>query len=311
MRWALLAAGYAAAFASLAWTLTDQVTPLSAAMSKGVLTGIWMRGHYLCARPLESSEITRMEAYDATGRLEQHVDLRIPGATILATAPRRFARAADGTWAVSGVAYDNDNRSAGFLAILKDDGRKQTLVQTSPYVATAVTIATDGTIWTAGSEDFDRHTVARNYNIIRRFDQNGTSIGEEIPRDSIDSRADPASINQLLASRSVVGWYSRSASIYLEFSLKGRVLTRTPVVLPPDDRPGVPRVATAALCNNGELWVSYWESGKQWLLDPKGSSARKEIMKEPSYLYGCDEQLGLGFQVYATHSIRWIAPAGR
>jgi len=139
-------------------------------MAKGSLMGIWMHGVFLSVRPVEENGLLQLEAYEVSGNLKQQINLKIPDAQIIATGPRRFARDVNGMWAVSGVAYSSDMRSASFLAILAPDGKNQVVIRTSPYVATTVTISTDGTIWTAGSEMLDGQQGDPTSDIVRRFD---------------------------------------------------------------------------------------------------------------------------------------------
>jgi hypothetical protein len=286
-------------------------TKLGSAMSKGTLMGVWMNGSYLCVKLGNSNKSITLEAYNELGKLEQQIDLKIPDGETLATAPRRFARGTDGTWAVSGVVFSKDSRSADFLAILSSDGNHQVVVRTSPYLATAVTVADDGAIWTAGSEKPDGLKTPLGYDIIRRFDKGGKFLSSAIARASITSRSDPANIGQLLTSKGRVGWFSRTAGLYIEFSLDGSETARFPITLPDDERPGFPRVATAALCSGGGLWISYTADGKQWAIEGVAvgrEGLKKIVMDQPSYMYGCDDKLGLGFQMYGTQSIHWVSP---
>jgi hypothetical protein len=137
------------------------------------------------------------------------------------------ARRQDGVIAIVGSA-DFPERHASFLAIVSPDGSSQKFVQLSPCLPHSVTVARDGTIWVAGSYREGNEPVDHEQYQIRRYDQSGTLLDSFITWGSMETmgRNGPATGSVLMATNDRVGWYSKHAPTYMEFSLDQKVITR-------------------------------------------------------------------------------------
>jgi hypothetical protein len=190
--------------------------------------------------------------------------VKIPGARRINIYQNMFSRGPDGFIAVSGSAYQDDNTASAFVGLISPDGLNQNIIRTSPYAAHQVTIDSDGKIWTSGREIINGRAVARNYDVIRRFDINGNVIGSSLPLAEVPTpdRLHPTGGAYLLSSKDRVGWYSSRAGRYIEFSLDGTKIGDYPTL--PDFSKGSPQagistLSGACLCDDGTVFISAYD----------------------------------------------------
>lgn len=183
----------------------------------GQPVGNWSGGSLVLVSDARSSAPV-FRAFDRNGQQIGELTFTLPGASLINIYSGVFARGFDGSFAISGSAYTADSRGTAFLAWVSAGGRRQTVIRTPPFIADAVTMAHDGTIWAAGFEHGKMHSG--DYDVIRRFDRSGKLIGSAIPRSSlpvVDHKrfVEPAVYSYLASSRDRVGWYSEAAGIYI------------------------------------------------------------------------------------------------
>ena len=204
-------------------------------------------------RALLGMEINKVDepvivGVDQDGRTER-IGFSIPGAGLIGILG--LAGAGDGTIAAVGVAYDQDGQPASFLARIPPDRSRKLLVQLGLYVADAVTIAADGTMWTVGVVGGDKDVT--EYNVLKRFDASGMVLATKAVRAQGTGRRgrDATETSLLRSSKDRVGWLT-NANEYIEFGLDGNELGRYP---PPPGPPPTVFTTTFALSENNTVIV--------------------------------------------------------
>jgi hypothetical protein len=244
---------------------------------------VW-KGNSLVVIENASSRAPIVHCYDGSGQEIQQATLEILGASLI-NVYNGFARSADGYLAVSGSAYADNNVGTVFLMLISPVG-PQVVIRTSPYAARAVTFAPDGTVWTAG-EVVNGPEAKQDYNIIRRFDRNGNLLGGALPRSTLPGGGlHPSSGSYIMASKDRIGWYSRVAGQYIEFSLDGKEIARYPHQ--------ISSTAGAALCDDNSVWVGVQAKDNQgrmsWAISSldRNNATWSEVKQSiPTHLYGC------------------------
>jgi hypothetical protein len=127
-----------------------------------------------------------------------------------------------GEIALIGSAYTSDSRGTTFIARISADRQHQTVTRVWPYCPMAVTLASDGTIWTIGHLKDDENTTIRAYNVLRRFDASGRMLGST--NLSLAERTTQG-LSHLRSSPDRVGWLTHGLE-YIEFSLDGNEIGR-------------------------------------------------------------------------------------
>lgn len=245
--------------ASLAQTASsDLLTPAGSTtvpfrFGSGTL-GIWSGGALAVVQDRFSRAPT-FRIFDRTGReISRHL-FTIPEAAHINS--YAFAHGWDGTLVVGGTAFTSDGRGTNFLAWVSPDRSEQTIIRTSPFVVSAVTVAADGTIWVAGHRKRISAAEPWDYTqpLLRRYDRTGKLLGTSVPWSSLEAPAartlPPDNLSQLVSSADRVGWYSPRLRTYLEFSLDGTLL-RT-VKGPQHDQKDI---VSLGLCDDGSLFLS-------------------------------------------------------
>lgn len=256
--------------------------------------GNWSGGALLQVEASRSASPV-LRAFDRRGREISKVTLTIPDASSINVYSGRFARGFDGSVAVAGSAYTKNSRGMSFIAWVSPDSARQTVIRVSPFVAHALTIAADGSIWAAGFDN-DRAYRADSH-VIRRFDRTGRLIGSATPRSTLKITdaarfTDPTQYSYLASSKDRVGWFSEAAGVYIAFSLNGDELSR--VTVPPASSG---HVHGLALCDDGRAFtgIDIYESPRKktgWGV-AEIDSIRGELRLMPwghtgGPLYGCD-----------------------
>jgi hypothetical protein len=212
---------------------------------------VWTAHALLLAEHSESAAPV-FRAFDRTGGRMAEFTLAIPDATLITVLSHRFALGPDGSLAVGGSAYTRDQKGAAFVAWLSADGRPRALTRLSPLAAPdAVTMAADGMIWVASPGPVGREDPREDYPVILRFDRSGALLGTVLRRSELKARSRLLAPCFFVASPDRVGWYSKGARAYLEFSLEGRLLDRFESA----EESGERRVNAVALCGDGSLYA--------------------------------------------------------
>jgi len=170
------------------------------------------------------SEVPRIYSVDKSGNREEFT-LAIPGVKTMSI--RALAGGADGTIAVTGVAYSTDAKATIYLARISPDRKSQVVTRIFPYAPEEIAIAGDGTIWAAGylKNDADDKTLA--HNLFRCFDTSGKQVSsfQVNTRRPMRGLLDAVESSWMVASSDRIGWFANSNE-YLEFSLGGNEIRR-------------------------------------------------------------------------------------
>ncbi|HTB10842.1 MAG TPA: hypothetical protein VK752_04690 [Bryobacteraceae bacterium] len=169
------------------------------------------------------------------------------------------ARGSDGITAVVGSASYAGGQEGGFLSVIS--AGRQSTIQLQPYRPYRVVFASNGSIWTLGSDDTNDKGA-----LIRQFDRNGKLISSHLPGSTVSKLPDfsvgdiPASLFATAQGR--VGWYAPQARRYFELSSDG-ALTQYEGV--PNHQAGALALtdAGATIVSSGSI-DGHWEL---WSLD--------------------------------------------
>lgn len=283
-----LAAGLAGAQGVRRYVLEERTAPrYEPYQGSGSCREVWRSGAVLVVEDNRSDEpLIRRIGRD--GELERF-RFSVPGWRMLIL--RGIAEAADGTVVVLGKAVRGDNDFPSFMALIRPDRQGQSVKDLSPYEPQAVTVAPDGTIWTAGQVR-DGDSIGQE-NVLRRFDAKGEVVGSrKIPVNRVwQSRVkgykwrlrDGTGGSLLTASKDKVGWLTYE-SVYLEFTFEGEDAGRWETPL---DRGSS---GHAALRADGEIVVGSVIRGKQglWRLDRvqgRWEPVRAELPREMDWAW--------------------------
>lgn len=222
-------------------------------MSPGRGTYAWWSGQtLLVAENRDFAPVIRV--IDPEGKELSRIPFEMPNASGIRVLNNALARGPDGMIAVIGSADFNDYLGRCFLALLSADGQLETVVRLSQFDPDAVTVAADGFIWLAGHEFTPAGKPIKNSDLIRRYDRTGKLVGSYVNWLSLNLPVNfpsPDALSTLVASPDRVGWYSKYAQTYIEFSLEGNVIYR--VNTPAHQRE---LIVHPALCENGGVFVS-------------------------------------------------------
>jgi len=138
-------------------------------------------------------------------------------------------RGAQGDIGVAGSFTDGEGRGTSFIAWLSPDESQSAVIRTGTYLTRKLSVAPDGTIWTAGAESLP----SQDLGVIRHFDHSGTLLASFIPQSTFANRLIPRSPrNRLEASKDRIAWYSPEAGRYVEVSLAGELIADLSVPAP-------------------------------------------------------------------------------
>lgn len=191
----------------------------------------WNAGTLLSVENARSAA-PEFKLFDRSGKPLSSFRLVIPGASLINVYSGRFSSGPGGAIAVAGSAFTKDSRGSSFLAWISPDRAEQNVIQITPFAPVSVVIASDGTIWTAGSEggEFpDPNTAA-----LRRYHPSGRLLGAWFPLSSLKIKnrerfADGAQYSSLSANGEYVAWYADSVQTLFLFNLDGSERQRLPV----------------------------------------------------------------------------------
>ncbi len=282
------------AFAAIAAGAQIQTVRIHSAFAPGPL-GRWTGG-ILVVRDHPSGPA--IQTFDPRGRREI-ITLRVPEASEIRLYDA--IRQPDGSFAAAGTAYVSSG-AAAFVWRISAAGMRQNAIPTAPYVPDAVTVAPDGTLWTAGIQKqtvrLSFENFAEKFDVIRRFTPEGRPAGSWIDYKSVSNWYAHAT-GLLAAAPDRVIWYPypKGAAEYYEFSLDGQSLRHYPGALM---RQGE-EFKGAALCG-GDLFVARQTPGTKGdiVKFDRNTRAWRPVSGAPgswSYLCGCD---GVRLVTYST-----------
>jgi hypothetical protein len=185
--------------------------------------------------------------FDRQGKRMSAFVLSIPDA--LYTTVRDYRRGEDGTIAICGGVVDSTGRAGSYVAWTSNHGQDIQVVRTSPYIPVQVTIAADGTIWTAGIEEKPRSEAETA--VFRRFDRSGKTIGAYVRQSEIRERSAIMSLNVFGALEDRIVWYSNRAGELVEVYPDGTVNRIRDLFLPNGEGQG-----GFAITRDGEVFVN-------------------------------------------------------
>lgn len=284
-------------------------TPLPRDLGPGPVD-VWNGGALLSLSNNESAAPV-LRLTDKAGNAGEPFSLRLPDARWVHVSSGCFARGADGSLALGGIAASADSRAAEFVAWISPGRQKQTIIRVSPYLTRALTVASDGSIWTAGSESGAGQAPNPDYAVIRRYDPDGRLLGSFLPNSELPARGiwTPAHSSLLASSKDRIGWYSEIANTYIEFANDGTILSRFAAAGSAPKR----HVNGLGACDNGRVFISAHyktDAGQGWMLfelDRSAGTWKTIPRSEPGgYLAGChDNELAVELGGYA---ITWLKP---
>ncbi len=216
-------------------------------------TPIWANGALIAIEEARTLTPT-FHIFDRQGVEVRTASFSIPGSNWLLL--RGYSVGPGGRVAACGDAMDPQGHVGFFLALLPADGGPARVVQTFPYLAQAVAVAPDGSIWTKGLEyDPSRPKLGRlsktPANVIRQFDSSGKPIASFVDQASL-SRSDlEGGLGNLAASAAVVGWYQGFGRYYYEVSQNGSVKQWPALAVTPDEQ-----VHRLAITDAGDVFIS-------------------------------------------------------
>jgi hypothetical protein len=191
-------------------------------------------------------------AFGPDGRELSRIEFTLPGARLVGIDDT--AHGSDGTIALCGFAIDATGRFGNYLALISADGKRQKVIRTDPYLAQAVTITRDGTVWTQGVEvtPVGRNVSATDAGVIRHFDSSGKMLGSYLSQSQLSCAEMTLGLDNFTSSLSRVGWYQGGGHYYFEVTLDG-ILQQYPVV-----PRGGPResVSGLAITDNDDVYVA-------------------------------------------------------
>lgn len=250
-------------------------------------------------------------AFSRTGDRMAEFTLAIPGASMIILPLKGFALGFDGSLGVAGSLYWTDSTPGAFVAWVSADGEQRAVARLA-VPPDAVTVAADGTIWVSTPRPREESDPDGDYPVILRFDPSGGPIRTVLRWSDLETSARWLTQCFLVASRNRVGWYSRGARAYLEFSLDGRLLDRFRAA---DESRGH-AVDSVALCADGSLYAGVAVLSGSGLIVGQGIYRldrhervwRYIPMPPPYMLLGCDGSRLVALTGPST--VSWLEPTG-
>jgi hypothetical protein len=213
------------------------------------------------------AEPSSFVAYDRKGAVVFSAGFSVEGAAHANV--YSFARGADGTAGICGLAFDREGRRAPFISWISADGSTQKIIRTEPYVPELITVAPDGTLWTVGYELnpdlLESSGVDRHAGVLRHWDRAGKQLAAWIPRSSLSTFLYLNPTNGFLsAGKERVGWLrflpAQNEGAYVE-ALPGGTIVEYPLPALPLLSGGRSAVAYGglALTDAEDVYVTAWD----------------------------------------------------
>jgi hypothetical protein len=186
----------------------------------------WENGWFL-AHDDGSTAPASVTVIDRSGkRLMMDLPIALPGDTSVHISD--IAATKEGNIAIAATGNSGAGVGAAFLIWLSPAGQIQRVVQTTPFVATKVDFANDGTLWVLG-QPID-HSVRSwrelpAHPILRKYDSGGQLLLSTLSTDVFKTNGvHPAVRALLVVGTDRVGLYSEPANLWVEISFSGEIL---------------------------------------------------------------------------------------
>jgi hypothetical protein len=184
--------------------------------------------------------MTSLYVFDRSGKVKFSTLIQLPEIDRMRVDD--FAAAPDSSVWMGGNVTSKTGQDRFFLAHVASDGINVDVIQTTPYWPVQLSVAPDGTVWTAGyaltrdaaghTRDAAGHTeVDQSQNVLRHFDASGKLLASAIPLSTVDYLR--VRLGFLAANQDRLGWYSPTngpGGAYVEFSPAMKVLHSYSVV---------------------------------------------------------------------------------
>ena len=194
-----------------------------------------------------------------------------------------------------GQGYSSEGQLAPFLAVKEANSESATVIRTYPYRAWAISVATDGSIWTVGLEsavsDPSQRVVNKSGDELRHFDRTGKLIASGVPYTDL-GQAWSGEDSILSATNSKIGWYGPTSwrpshstdamkPAYIEISSDLRSRTIYPGIPP---MAGAGQALALVLTESGDAFLTWDDlaggratyhldrSLRQWVKVPVGQA---------------------------------------
>jgi hypothetical protein len=190
---------------------------------------------------------------------------------------RGVARGADGTVVSSGLMFDHEGRCARFL-LIQSPGKASQLIRTAQYQAQQITIAKDGSIWTAGIEGLDHAPAGESgpeaalkpflsSGVIRHFTAQGAPAGSFVAQSSLRSVANVLHYDCRLQSvGSEVVWYCPGEQRLVEVANSGIVRDQPGVVAPGSLSNKPAGLSGIAMTPSGRFFLAAQDGPGKWTI---------------------------------------------
>ena len=155
-------------------------------------------------------------AVDRQGNREA-VAFAVPGAYL--TQVWDEASGPDGSFTAVGLATSDDSRSGSFIAWISPDTTRQVITRVQPYSPRAVTVASDGTIWSVGEMLNENRRVVYP-NVLRHYTSSGQLLASTVVRGVRKNSGglyNVSMMSELMVSNDRIGWLTATCQ-YIEFS---------------------------------------------------------------------------------------------
>ena len=254
---------------------------------------------------IDTSERAQIGISVFVGQERSHLTFAVPGASYITVSG--FNRGSDGTVALCGSLTDAEGRTGAYVGWISSAGQEAHVIRTSPFVATRVAIAADGSIWTQGSEirprapgEAPRQTLGEALKgdaaVFRQFSRSGSLLRAVVPQSEIMEAT--ALMNTVSRVFEAVGdrvvWYSSVARQHISIAADGAVVKTNDLSLPNHEE-----LSGGAFGARGELFASSqngatWSvsrldlAGKSWISMANGSVSNRAAPVHRPTLLGTD-----------------------
>lgn len=238
------------------------------------------------------------------GQERSRLTFAVPGAKNITV--RGYSRGADGTVALCGSLTDVEGRTGSYVGWISPGGQEAHVIRTSPFVATLVALAADGSIWTQGSEirprapgEAPRQTLGEALKsdaaVFRQFSKSGKLLRAVVSQSEI---ADPnalhsgSSVFEAVSDRVV--WYSGIARQHISIAADGAVVKTNDLPLPNKEELSGGKFGAQgdlfASSQNGSTWsMSRLDlAGKRWIPIASGLIGDRTATVRRPTLLGAD-----------------------
>jgi hypothetical protein len=220
-----------------------------------------------------------IDLFGKTGSRHSALTFAVKDATRITV--RSFDRAADGSLAFCGSLTHRSAPAHSYIAWISADGQQTHITHTSPFTATRVTFAPDGSIWSQGFElqpraagEAPRASMAAALRpdaaVFRQFSRSGQLLQALIRQSEISA---PYSLTKHQNIFGSVGdrivWYSGTTREFIAISSDGSISKVANLALPHAEE-----LSGSAITSSGDIFAST-RNGKTWSVSRLNLAERK------------------------------------